>query len=80
MLGTSVLFFRPVSFGKRAIVIDWMQAAGVPTACAISLDETVVSDVADERRTFAASDGVPHVRSPRPVEGQAIPWLSPALS
>ena len=42
------------------------------------LEQAVVSDIARERRTFAESEGVPLVRLPWLVDGEPIPWASPA--
>jgi crotonobetainyl-CoA:carnitine CoA-transferase CaiB-like acyl-CoA transferase len=60
---------------------DWvtkLSAAGVPATRVYGLEQAVVSDIARERRTFAESDGVPLVRLPWLVDGEPIPWSSPA--
>ena len=66
---------------KRSTVDDWiarLSAAGVPATRVYGLEQAVVSDIARERRTFAESDGVPLVRLPWLVDGEPIPWSSPA--
>lgn len=55
-----------------------LSAAGVPATRVYGLEQAVVSDIARERRTFAESDGVPLVRLPWLVDGEPIPWSSPA--
>ena len=55
-----------------------LSKAGVPATRVYGLEQAVVSDVARERRTFADSDGVPLVRLPWLVDGEPIPWSSPA--
>lgn len=65
----------------RSTVDDWiarLSAAGVPATRVCGLERAVVSDIARERRTFAESDGVPLVRLPWLVDGEPIPWSSPA--
>ena len=60
---------------------DWvarLSAAGVPATRVYGLEQSVKSDIARERRTFAESDGVPLVRLPWLVDGEPIPWGSPA--
>lgn len=60
---------------------DWvarLSAASVPATRVYGLEQSVVSDIARERRTFAESDGVPLVRLPWLVDGKSIPWSSPA--
>jgi crotonobetainyl-CoA:carnitine CoA-transferase CaiB-like acyl-CoA transferase len=60
---------------------DWiarLSAAGVPATRVYGLEQAVVSDIARERRTFAESDGVPLVRLPWLVDGEPIPWSTPA--
>lgn len=52
--------------------------AGVPVARVSGLEQAVVSDIAKERGTFAESGGVPLVRLPWLVDGQAVPWVRPA--
>ena len=55
-----------------------LSAASVPATRVYGLEQAVVSDIARERRTFAESDGVPLVRLPWLVDGELIPWSSPA--
>jgi crotonobetainyl-CoA:carnitine CoA-transferase CaiB-like acyl-CoA transferase len=55
-----------------------LSAAGVPATRVYGLEQAVVSDIARERRTFADSEGVPLVRLPWLVDGEPIPWSSPA--
>jgi crotonobetainyl-CoA:carnitine CoA-transferase CaiB-like acyl-CoA transferase len=65
----------------RSIVDDWIArlgAAGVPATRVYGLEQAVKSDIARERRTFAPSDGVPLVRLPWLVDGEPVPWSSPA--
>ena len=65
----------------RSTVDDWiarLSKAGVPATRVFGLEQAVVSDIARERRTFADSDGVPLVRLPWLVDGEPIPWSSPA--
>ena len=65
----------------RSTVDDWiarLSAAGVPATRVYGLEQAVRSDIARERRTFAESDGVPLVRLPWLVDGEPIPWSSPA--
>jgi len=65
----------------RASVDTWVErlsAAGVPATRVYGLEEAVVSDIARERRTFAESEGVPLVRLPWLVDGEPVPWASPA--
>ena len=60
---------------------DWVarfSADGIPATRVYGLEQAVVSDIARERRTFAESDGVPLVRLPWLVDGEPIPWSSPA--
>jgi len=60
---------------------DWvarLSAASVPATRVYGLEQAVVSDIARERRTFAESEGVPLVRLPWLVDGEPIPWASPA--
>jgi crotonobetainyl-CoA:carnitine CoA-transferase CaiB-like acyl-CoA transferase len=67
----------------RSTADDWvarLSAAGVPATRVYGLEQAVVSDIARERRTFAESDGVPLVRLPWLVDGEPIPWSSPAPS
>jgi len=65
----------------RSTASDWVarfSAAGVPATRVYGLEQAVKSDIARERRTFADSDGVPLVRLPWLVDGEPIPWSSPA--
>ena len=65
----------------RSTVDDWvtrLSAAGAPCTRVYGLEQAVVSDIARERRTFADSDGVPLVRLPWLVDGEPIPWSTPA--
>jgi len=65
----------------QATADDWvarLSAEGVPATRVYGLEQAVVSDIARERRTFADSDGVPLVRLPWLVDGEPIPWSSPA--
>lgn len=67
----------------RSTADDWVarfSAAGVPATRVYGLEQAVVSEIARERRTFAESDGVPLVRLPWLVDGEPIPWSSPAPS
>ena len=67
----------------RATADDWvarLSAASVPATRVYGLEQAVVSDIARERRTFAESDGVPLVRLPWLVDGEPIPWSTPAPS
>ena len=60
---------------------EWVRrlsAAGVPATRVYGLEQAVVSDIARERRTFVESEGVPLVRLPWLVDGEAIPWSSAA--
>ena len=62
-------------------VDDWLArltALGVPATRVFGLEQAVVSDIATERRTFADSEGVPLVRLPWLVDGEPVPWSSPA--
>lgn len=62
-------------------VADWLPLftrAGVPVTRAAGLEQAVVSAIAAERNTFIDSDGVPLVRLPWLVDGQPVPWKSPA--
>lgn len=62
-------------------VDDWVarfRAAGVPVTRVGGLEESVRSDIAAERATFTELDGVPLVRLPWMVDGQAVPWSRPA--
>jgi crotonobetainyl-CoA:carnitine CoA-transferase CaiB-like acyl-CoA transferase len=64
-------------------VDDWVarfRAAGVPVTRVGGLEESVRSDIAGERATFAELDGVPLVRLPWMVDGHAVPWSRPAPS
>ena len=54
--------------------IDRLSSAGVPVTRVSGLEEAVRSPVADERRTFIESDGVPLVRLPWLADGQPLPW------
>ena len=65
----------------RSTADEWvarLSAASVPATRTLGLEQAVASDIARERRTFADSDGVPLVRLPWLVDGQPIPWSSPA--
>ena len=65
----------------RSTVDDWvarLSAAGAPCTRVYGLEQAVVSDIARERRTFAESDDVPLVRLPWLVDGEPIPWATPA--
>ena len=67
----------------RSTADDWvarLSAASVPATRVYGLEQAVVSDIARERRTFAESDGVPLVRLPWLVDGEPVPWSSPAPS
>lgn len=67
----------------RSTADDWvarLSAANVPATRVYGLEQAVVSDIARERRTFAESDGVPLVRLPWLVDGEPVPWSSPAPS
>lgn len=55
-----------------------LSTAGVPATRVYGLEQAVKSDIARERRTFAESDGVPLVRLPWLVDGEQIPWSTPA--
>lgn len=60
---------------------DWvatLSAAGIPATRVYGLEQAVVSDIARERRTFAESEGVPLVRLPWLIDGEPLPWSSPA--
>lgn len=62
-------------------VDDWevrFRVAGVPVTRVAGLEEAVRGDIAAERGTFAELDGVPLVRLPWMVDGQAVPWSRPA--
>ncbi len=62
-------------------VDDWLTrlaAAGVPATRVFGLEQAVVSDIAEERRTFAESDGVPLVRLPWLVDGEPLAPSAPA--
>ncbi len=62
-------------------VATWVERftrAGVPVTQASGLEQAVVSDIAAERGTFIPSEGVPLVRLPWLVDGQAVPWVRPA--
>ena len=66
---------------SRASVDSWIEklsAAGVPATRVYGLEEAVVSDIAQERRTFQDSDGVPLVRLPWLVDDEPIAWTAPA--
>lgn len=68
----------------RDSVANWvarLSAAGVPATRVYGLEEAVVSEVAQERRTFQDCDGVPHVRLPWLVDGEPLdaPGAAPAL-
>ena len=52
--------------------------AGVPVTRVSGLEEAVQSEVAKERGTFMASDGVPLVRLPWLADGQPVGWRRPA--
>ncbi|MCC6197581.1 MAG: CoA transferase [Burkholderiales bacterium] len=52
--------------------------ASIPATRIYGLEQAVVSDIARERRTFAESEGVPLVRLPWLVDGEALPWSAPA--
>lgn len=54
------------------------RAAGVPVTRVGGLEESVRSDMAQERKTFQELDGVPLVRLPWVVDGQPVPWPCPA--
>lgn len=58
--------------------VTTLSAAGVPASRVYGLEQAVVSDIARERRTFAESEGVPLVRLPWLIDGEPIPWSSPA--
>ena len=58
--------------------IDRLSGAGVPVTRVSGLEEAVRSAVADERRTFIESDGVPLVRLPWLADGHPLPWRRPA--
>ncbi|MFT5172573.1 MAG: CoA:oxalate CoA-transferase [Gammaproteobacteria bacterium] len=65
----------------QAAVDDWLTrltAVGVPATRVFGLEQAVVSDIANERQTFADSEGVPLVRLPWLVDGKPVPWSSPA--
>jgi CoA:oxalate CoA-transferase len=55
-----------------------LSAASVPATRVYGLEQAVAGDIARERRTFAESEGVPLVRLPWLVDGEPIPWASPA--
>jgi crotonobetainyl-CoA:carnitine CoA-transferase CaiB-like acyl-CoA transferase len=52
--------------------------AGVPVTRVSGLEQTARGPMADERQTFKDSNGVPLVRLPWLVDGQALPWVRPA--
>jgi crotonobetainyl-CoA:carnitine CoA-transferase CaiB-like acyl-CoA transferase len=54
------------------------RAAGVPVTPVATLDQSVRSAAAAERRTFAELDGVPLVRLPWIADGEPVPWARPA--
>jgi crotonobetainyl-CoA:carnitine CoA-transferase CaiB-like acyl-CoA transferase len=58
--------------------VTTLSAAGIPASRVYGLEQAVVSDIARERRTFAESEGVPLVRLPWLIDGEPIPWSSPA--
>ena len=65
----------------RSTADDWvarLSAASVPATRVYGLEQAVKSDIARERRTFAESDGVPLVRLPWLVDGEPVPWSTPA--
>lgn len=53
-------------------------AAGVPVTRVSGLEQSVRGPIAQERGTFIDSDGVPLVRLPWLVDGQALSWSRPA--
>jgi len=55
-----------------------LSRAGVPATRVYGLEQAVTSDIARERRIFTESEGVPLVRLPWLVDGEPLPWASPA--
>ena len=55
-----------------------LSQAGIPATRVYGLEQAVASDIARERRTFMESDGVPLVRLPWLVDGEPVPWSTPA--
>ena len=65
----------------NADVATWIARftrSGVPVTRVAGLEEAVASDIAAERRTFVASDGVALVRLPWLADGAHLPWARPA--
>lgn len=65
----------------RGTADDWVakfSAAGVPATRVYGLEQAVAGDIARERRTFAESEGIPLVRLPWLIDGEPVPWASPA--
>ena len=58
--------------------INKLTKAGVPATRVFGLEEATVSNIAEERRTFQDSDGVPLVRLPWLVDGEPLAWGEPA--
>lgn len=57
-----------------AVWVERLRAAGVPVTPVAGLEQAVRTEAADERRTFAELDGVPHVRLPWIADGETVPW------
>ena len=60
--------------GSVADWVDRLKAAGVPVTPVAGLEQAVVAEAVNERRTFAELDGVPHVRLPWIADGEPVPW------
>lgn len=55
-----------------------LSGAGIPVAQVAGLEEAVKGPIAAERGTFDDLDGIPLVRLPWMVDGEAVPWARPA--
>lgn len=84
--GERVRHIRELEARLNAVLVtrdadEWvgrLGAVGVPATCVYGLEQSVVGDIAHERRTFTAAGGVDMVRLPWLVDGQVLPWRRPA--
>ncbi|MCT2557513.1 CoA transferase [Tsuneonella sp. YG55] len=69
---------RALAGADVATWVGRLHDGGVPATPVAGLEEAVASEAALERGTFLELDGVPHVRLPWAVDGESVPFASPA--